>query len=204
MTTEKICPKCKALKPADEFYKNTGRPDGLSSYCKPCQIGDASSRYTKHPRWKAPDGMKKCYRCKEIKPLDDFGANRSTHDGYQGYCKGCAVATVTASRHKDPTSHRQANQNWRQKNITHHADINAKWKYGVPHGTYDKMFLEQSGVCAICKLPSHNGHRLHIDHCHDTGKVRDLLCTSCNNGIGRFRHKKELLLEAAAYLERHA
>lgn len=114
--TEKFCPRCQITKPEASFYVSKKRPDGLSSYCRQCQVTDSKSRYSAHPRWRAPDGQKWCPRCESIKPLEEFGANKSSHDGKQTSCKPCAVAAVTASRHKDPTSHRRSSKNWREKN----------------------------------------------------------------------------------------
>ncbi len=203
MTTEKHCSKCETTKAAAEFYTNLGRPDGLSSYCRKCQIADAQSRYTKHPRWKAPEGMKKCPKCGEIKSLDDFGSNRSAHDGKQQYCKPCSSAIVTASRQRRPEAHRASSKRWREKNLERHADNNAKRNYGVEHGTYAKMFEAQNGLCAICEQPPKNDQRFHIDHCHDTSRVRELLCSKCNTGIGQMNHDPEIVLRAHAYLLKH-
>lgn len=200
---EKLCPKCGITKQASSFYVSKKRPDGLSSYCRECQVRDSKSRYSPHPRWRAPEGHKWCPRCKSVLPIENFGKNKNSYDGLQTSCKPCAIAAVTASRHKDPTSHRQSSKNWRVKNVDRHADNNAKWKYGVEYGTYAKMFEEQGGVCAICGNPSKDGRRLCIDHCHDTRKVRALLCGPCNTGIGQLQHSKELLLKAIAYLDSH-
>lgn len=201
--TEKRCPKCDIVKSAEQFYQSRNRPDGLSSYCRQCQLADAKDRYTPNPRWRAPEGHKFCPSCQTIKPLDEFGANRSQHDGKQSRCKPCCVASVTASRHKDPTAHRVSSRRWREKNLDRHADNNAKRNYGVEHGTYARMFAEQEGKCAICSAPPPANRRFHIDHCHDTGVVRGLLCTCCNTGIGQLKHKKTLLLSAIRYLDRH-
>lgn len=204
MLSEKICPKCEIMKPAADFYTVTSRHDGLSGYCRECQLSDAKARYEPSPRWKAPEGMKRCPKCDTIKPLDTFGANRTAYDGKQPYCKPCSVAAVTKSRHKDPTSHRASSKAWREKNADRHADNNAKWKYGVEHGTYAKMFEDQGGKCAICETqePGAGCTRFPIDHCHDTGKVRGLLCNSCNNGIGRFKHDPNLTDAASRYLRK--
>ena len=75
---------------------------------------------------------------------------------------------------------------------------------------HEKMVKEQDNKCAICKLSevrlAANGKditRLCIDHDHETGFVRALLCHDCNSGLGKFKDCPELLLEAADYLMRH-
>src|ERR1700761_178810 len=135
-TAEKRCPKCDTIKSAAAFYVSARRPDGLSSYCRTCQIHDAKARYVEHPRWKAPDGMKWCPKCESTKALDEFGANRKNPDGKQNYCKPCCVASVTASRRKNPEAHRRSSKAWTTANADRHADNNARWRYGVEHGTY--------------------------------------------------------------------
>ncbi len=79
--------------------------------------------------------------------------------------------------------------------------------YGITPARVDEMFMEQGGVCAICRLPaemlpSGKRKRLNIDHCHLTGKVRGLLCSKCNKGIGQLNDDPDLLRKAVAYLER--
>lgn len=59
------------------------------------------------------------------------------------------------------------------------------------------------GCCWICKKPEPiAGRKLSIDHCHDTGKVRGLLCTHCNTGLGHFNHDPDRIDKAIRYLER--
>lgn len=68
------------------------------------------------------------------------------------------------------------------------------------------MFTEQTGKCAICNTTEigRKGHtHFHVDHNHETGKVRGLLCDLCNRGMGYFKDKAVLLREAAYYLEKH-
>ena len=80
-------------------------------------------------------------------------------------------------------------------------------QYGLTPEEYDEMFAAQEGKCAICKrVPSGNGvdrHNLVVDHDHDTGKVRSLLCDFCNRGLGIFRDSPDDLIAAAAYLLQH-
>jgi hypothetical protein len=62
------------------------------------------------------------------------------------------------------------------------------------------MLADQDGRCAICYTEA-NGRMWHIDHCHDTGKVRGILCDICNRGIGNLKDDPKLLRQAAEYLE---
>lgn len=58
----------------------------------------------------------------------------------------------------------------------------------------------QANQCAICGVNTVN---LNLDHCHETGKIRGLLCRPCNTGLGMFRDNVEVLGSAMAYLEVH-
>jgi hypothetical protein len=72
-------------------------------------------------------------------------------------------------------------------------------RYGVTADHRALLEEQQGGVCAICSLRP-DSKELSVDHCHETGRVRGLLCHYCNLAIGLFRDRQELLLAAAAYL----
>lgn len=76
-------------------------------------------------------------------------------------------------------------------------------KYGLSKTAYDNMYEAQQGVCALCGHPQANGSRLRVDHCHMSGRVRQLLCNKCNSGMGMLRESPDLLRKAAEYIERH-
>lgn len=59
-----------------------------------------------------------------------------------------------------------------------------KARYGIDIEQYDAMLKTQNGVCKICSSVNLDGKRLHVDHCHQTGKVRGLLCNGCNRKLG--------------------
>lgn len=72
-------------------------------------------------------------------------------------------------------------------------------KYGITLEQYEQLEKKQKGVCAICGNKNQN-KKLDVDHCHKTGKVRGLLCSNCNNGLGKFKDDKTLLNKAIKYL----
>jgi hypothetical protein len=77
-----------------------------------------------------------------------------------------------------------------------------KKTYGFTYEEYEKILDDQKGCCAICKSRIGNaaGKRLFVDHCHDTLKVRGLLCSQCNMGLGLFKDSPTLLQKAINYL----
>jgi hypothetical protein len=85
-------------------------------------------------------------------------------------------------------------------------DRQRKYAYGITAHEYDSLHAAQGGVCAICGLPETRRTKssLAVDHCHTTGKIRGLLCSMCNPGLGGFKDNPELLLAAVAYLKKHS
>ena len=84
-----------------------------------------------------------------------------------------------------------------------------KHRYGVTLEEYDRMFAAQDGKCAVCgevpgdNVRAHWGGKLCIDHCHETGKVRGLLCNDCNLAVGYAKTEK-VAAAAAEYIRLHA
>lgn len=74
-------------------------------------------------------------------------------------------------------------------------------KHGLKAGDFERMLEEQEGCCALCGDPLDPKHT-HIDHCHETGDVRGLLCRPCNVGLGMFHDSPDEMRRAILYLER--
>jgi hypothetical protein len=74
-----------------------------------------------------------------------------------------------------------------------------KRRYGITEEQYQQMLADQGNACAICRTPF-EGIKVCVDHCHDTKKVRGLLCDGCNVGLGRFKDSPNLLQRAVDYL----
>ena len=122
--------------------------------------------------------MKQCEYCEE-----EFEPRRKD----QKYCrKKCCDY---ASERKTGSMKRRARRYfWKTNNIN------------IDMETYNKMFEACQGKCEICgRLPTN--HTLNVDHCHKTGKIRGLLCCSCNQGLGYFFDSPENLVAAAKYLQ---
>ncbi len=73
-------------------------------------------------------------------------------------------------------------------------------KYGLTIEQFEEMLHKQNYCCAICREPFSSPRNRHVDHCHDTGVVRGILCQKCNLAIGLLQNSPTVALEAAHYL----
>jgi hypothetical protein len=101
---------------------------------------------------------------------------------------------------------------WQKKNRTpvKEKDRDLQRKFGITLEQYNEMLAAQNGVCALCGQPekvidkrSGKPRSLAVDHHHDTGKVRALLCMACNQGIGNMQESVAKLQKAVQYLQQH-
>ena len=139
---------------------------------------------------------KQCKSCEEHKPLADYAKRSASKDGLQRKCRPCMSAEQKA---------------YRQSRDMHLIDRerNLRKEFGIGLDEYNAMLEKQGGVCSICKqeettVRAGRVMSLSVDHCHETGKIRGLLCNSCNRALGKFKDSIEHLLAAASYLEEHA
>lgn len=201
---EKQCRICGETKPETEFYSNG--QGARESYCKPCKIDRVARMARERPRrFQAPEGMKRCQTCHSIKSTDEFHQSTREFDGRSASCRGCVNARQKVIFDRDRAVGAARARKWRKRNPDRVRDAGLKQNYGLPYGTYDKMLAAQSGRCAICKTVETGArNHLHVDHDHDTGTVRGLLCGRCNTGIGQLRHERNVLLAAIDYLDSYS
>jgi hypothetical protein len=198
----KLCKACGCEKAKTEFHKDRSKADGLNAYCKPCQIARQKVYALRPPRHKAPEGMKRCQHCKETKSHAEFHASARTFDRKDNLCKQCRYERHDAWRRANPEKAAEAARKWRKDNPERSADHSLKANYGIALGTYSDMVTAQNGKCAICASDKPGGKgRFHVDHCHDTGEIRGLLCHNCNLGIGYLKHDPRLFDAAKRYVE---
>ena len=98
---------------------------------------------------------------------------------------------------------REYNRKWNAEHPEKCRESNLR-KYGITIEDYERRLVEQDGKCAICGEPtSEGGERLAVDHDHETGKIRALLCRRCNSVIGFIEESAALARLVAGYLEKH-
>ena len=96
----------------------------------------------------------------------------------------------------------KSNREWFKANPDRRYKKHVKETYGITLEQFNQMLIYQDNKCAICfKVFSHRKDR-HIDHDHKTGRVRAILCRSCNNGLGMFKDDMMVIKSATAYLEK--
>lgn len=144
--------------------------------------------------------MKKiCSKCKNEKEIEEFAIMCSKELKRRARCKQCVNEYNKSYKEKNLESIRDkwrvASRKYDRSDKTRRRNKTLE-KYGLNIDTYNKMFDEQGGKCKICD----RGISLVVDHCHNTGKIRGLLCNDCNVGLGTFKDNKELLLKAIGYL----
>lgn len=125
-----------------------------------------------------------CPQCKETNPQKFYYDSQGRRTN--AYCSDCHKAKSSQRYHSKTMMQKRANR----------ASI-----YGLTPEQYLDLYNSQNGKCAICKKEPETKRGLAIDHNHETGKVRGLLCHHCNIGIGNFMENIDLMNDAIIYLK---
>ena len=128
--------------------------------------------------------MKQCSRCKEQLPPSSFGKHSRTWDGLQAYCKPCKTEAQREYARKPDKINTK--------------DRDLQRLYGITLADFHEMVAKQGGTC---KINTCTNNATHVDHNHDTGEVRGILCTNCNSGLGMAKDNPVHLRAMAQYLE---
>jgi hypothetical protein len=185
----KICARCRNPKTVNEFGIDRSRKEGRNPYCAECLRALSREKYLRlHPTRPSPkvvDGKKRCNRCASLLTLEKFAPQTSGAGGRRSICRACDLPSVRS----------------RYSPVKNRGYI-LKRKYGLHQDDYDRMLEAQNGRCAICGTdrPGGRGYAFHVDHCHDSGDVRGLLCHGCNVSLGHFKHSEAVLRSAIQYL----
>jgi hypothetical protein len=122
------------------------------------------------------------------------------------YWRSFKKSPTDRAKHKEYM--REYSQKQRDANPDYFWAAELKRRYGTTIEWYNQKLVEQGGVCAMCKKPETlviKGvlQRLAVDHCHEHGHVRGLLCSKCNRGIGLLNHDTGILRAGIEYLEKY-
>ncbi|MEJ7873163.1 MAG: endonuclease VII domain-containing protein [Rubrobacteraceae bacterium] len=185
----KRCSRCKESKDGSEFSLARRSRDELQPWCKVCYaVYKTDSGYSKslqelhkvkhndtfYQLAYSEQRSKRCPECGQTKSVKEFYRQRSSSGRFAAYCKPCDVQKTGRSARKR--------------------------KYGVAVAEYDDLLLKQDGRCAICKRLPYTKKGLVVDHCHQTGAIRGILCSRCNSALGMLDDSPALLERALEYL----
>lgn len=149
--------------------------------------------------------MKKfCYTCRKRKDVSQFYRDKRAKDGLQGYCKLCCKNTMKARYAADPDKFKAGQRRWLKENPEKAAVVRMRAqakRLGVTVEAIQAVNAACTTKCMICRKPWKPGTRkLDVDHCHNTKRVRGVLCGNCNTGLGKFKDDPALLQAAIDYL----
>ena len=173
-TPKKHCTNCGGPGP---FGPRTGTSDGLKSQCRKCCAEKQRAYAAAHPEtWK------------------DWSANNTAH-----------LRARDATRYAaDPEAAKARTRSWQLANpekFKANCDRGNLVKYGITPEEKRALFDKQEGKCPICTAPLLPGRKgMQVDHDHETGVVRGLLCALCNSMLGDFRKEPAWLQAAVLYL----
>jgi recombination endonuclease VII len=185
----KRCTQCGEKKPAtaEFFYRANKERSGLQSECKICKSARLQGyRHRLQAMDKIDPGTHQvCKKCKENKPIEEFGIRLDTKSGRKSWCKSCLRRSFEEERKRKLRS-----------------------AYSLSREEYQQMLTDQQGVCASCHQPETSIHHrtgqvmeLAVDHCHVTDAVRGLLCQRCNRALGLLYEEPEKIRDLLKYCE---
>lgn len=174
----RVCRCCQETKSLEMFYK---QGIYIAAVCSACAATLPE----------VPASKKRCSRCLEVKELNTFNFVKGKP---HSYCRACQ-RQYRNSRHSSPKRR----------------DENLRRNYGITSSEYEVMLSQQGGVCAACNQPetaidpyTRQTKKLAVDHCHETGQIRELLCETCNKVLGYIEKDPQRVDMLLQYLRRHS
>lgn len=191
----KVCVICHKEKDIEEFARHHTYADGRKPDCKSCSQERGAKIEALRTRVFNPPDKAICNKCNIEKDINEFAKSSDRTRGFRQPCKECLQ--------KKRRDGRKENPKW--------YEINKKGKlrrkYGITLDEFKEMKIIQNNQCGICGVSfdeaEFNKNFPNVDHNHETGKTRGILCTQCNSGMGFFNDNIELLEKAINYLKRY-
>ncbi len=203
---------------AKSYYNRPGRKEKIADYAKRPEVKERRAAYHKTPEAKAKRAIysaspERRARKAEWSASQEQIAKRAAYANSPEAKKKRAIYNASPER-KMRVRERQSSPEYKAKQAQYRSDPENKIKktfyirhkkYGITKQEYDKLLEQQNGACAICGNPETKTHKgvkldLCVDHDHETGEIRGLLCKACNTALGLFRDNIENLSNAIDYL----
>ena len=163
---------------------------------------------------------KRCNVCGEVKLLEEFYRSAGMRDGHRNDCKTCNLAASAKRHRQNPEPARERARRWNRDNPerrlayqrtrrqlpevkARQRDGHLRRKFKLTTEQYEAMLAAQDGVCAVCGRMPKLGKSLHVDHDHETGAVRGLVCFSCNSALGNLHEDESRISALLNYLITH-
>lgn len=182
MSEARICITCGETKPVEMMALRSGKP---RNQCKACKSAHQKDWVAKAPE-RAARNLERAREWRQNNPE--------------------RTAEYTRRKNERPGFREQKREYMRDyyasMDDSERRDRHYRRNYGISLAEYDEMLLNQAGGCAICGDKPGETDVLVVDHCHNTGKVRGLLCSTCNLAIGYLKDSPDNMISAAAYLLR--
>jgi hypothetical protein len=162
--------------------------------------------------------LKRCSKCKQEKSFSSFNKKKGGKFGLYCHCRECVKEIKSSKEYKEKVNKlsrekpsnsvrkiREARRSKDYRSTKKGAEATLRYnikKYGITVEKYNELFTAQNGNCYLCgRNQSEFKFRLAVDHCHKTSKVRALLCSGCNTGLGNFKENIEVMKKAIQYIE---
>ena len=147
---------------------------------------------------------KQCTKCNQIKELDSFGIVKRSPNKRKSWCTICAGLAST----KWQKNHKEQNNATRRTRLKANPEKEQSSRlvrrYGITLDQKKKMLDNQGYKCPLCQRHENVLARsLMVDHCHTTGKVRELLCFNCNSALGHLKEDIETAKRLVEYIIKH-
>lgn len=190
----RVCNKCGHEKELTKSYNKcrlSKRNLGYVYTCKDCLNQKAKLYYQQN--------------CETIKSKQRDKNKTATHKQIRASyrIKNKEKIAYTSKLYKEKNKERlkeQAKGKY-QKNLIQERSKHLLRTYGIDHKEYERLSKQQNNSCGICEKPPEKGKFLHVDRCHETNRVRGLLCNKCNLAVGLFSDNTILLKNAIYYLD---
>jgi hypothetical protein len=227
-TKTKVCSRCKEERNIELFSKNKRKKDGIDSICKIC-VKEKSKNYYNNNREKVLEKQrsyndenkekrlaysKKTKEERKEYKKEYYEKNRDSLLAYaKEYRKNNREKALEYQREytKSNREYIAKRDKWYKENNKEYTRMKRlKMKFNLSIEEYEEIYNEQRGVCAICgKQETHANSKtgvvnnLCVDHNHETGVVRGLLCNACNTSLGKMNDDIDILKSAICYLEKN-